>query len=159
MGSSRGGYNGAWGRGTMQESMAVWGGICDRVADKGNENVWFSEKRMNSHRGGGDQISGVWGKVVVQGLSVFVGRSCTAVVSLQHSSQQERNLISCFLASIDHREQPMGPDHPKVTSQWPHSQVRWRPMRRERVKGYGWRRHLIWRWFDWCSVPQHFCYS
>lgn len=135
------------------------GGFVTEWPIRGMKMCGFQKREWTAIEEGGDQISGVWGKVVVQGLSVFVGRSCTAVVSLQHSSQQERNLISCFLASIDHREQPMGPDHPKVTSQWPHSQVRWRPMRRERVKGYGWRRHLIWRWFDWCSVPQHFCYS
>ena len=66
------------------------------MVDTGYENVWFEGNRLNGCREG--QISWVHGEYVVQGISVFVGTSHTAVVSLQNSSQQERNLISCSSA-------------------------------------------------------------
>lgn len=86
-------------------------------------------------------------KNVVQGFSVFVTKSCAAVISLQKRSQQEENLISCSAAVHRTHSTKDGPG-PMTTQK-----RKWGPVRRL-IGESG--RLLAWHLSDWCSEHEYF---
>lgn len=145
--------------------MAVWGRIWGRIADR--ENVWLMGNLKNSHRAGTRFLRSETKTIIIiltyqsspQGAlqhcdSVFIRRSYTAVLSLQHSSQQETKPHFRFflhsLTSLNKRAQK--------TFRWPVNDYRVMGTGAQSVKACGCWTHVGQRMSDWCCLLHSFCY-
>lgn len=151
-----------WG---LRGTMAVWGRIWGRIADR--ENVWLMGNLKNSHRAGTRFLRSETKTIIIirtyqsspRGAlqhcdSVFIRRSYTAVLSLQHSSQQETKPHFRFflhsLTSLNKRAQK--------TFRWPVNDYRVMGTGAQSVKACGCWTHVGQRMSDWCCLLHSFCY-
>lgn len=153
-GSRRGANNVSWGYSVREHGslrVDLW------VANNGYENVWFAGKRMNGHRG--------WIDFRDLRQRCSTGVQCFCWKS-PHSCCE-------FTAQLTAGDGPhflfFHRSYATLNSQWAQNTLRWaandhtvkwnKDQWGERVKGYGCGRRLDWHLFEWCSMPQHFCYS